>query len=103
MWKKPWVNFRTLPSCDDPNALGREIIRSRSAGAYEVGNAIIPVAEIRLVRWVVPEFGAGIVGQNPGTAGVDPLGNDGKAGLEVGTIECALSYDLARPLFEPTG
>ena len=78
---------------DGGDLLRIEIMRRGGAGAHDVGEGVVSVADEVAVGRGLPIFGLGVVCEHPGAAGVDALQHDAEAGLQVLAIELARADD----------
>src|ERR1700675_75158 len=76
-------------------------MRGRSAGAHEIDQRVILVADI--AGTALPIRCARIVRDDPGTAGIHALGDDAKAGDQVGALQYAIADHLLDLMAQAAG
>ncbi len=80
-----------LPAVDR-DQLRIEEMRRRRAGAHQGGEPVVLVAV--MAGAVLPIGRLGIVGEDPGTAGIDALGDDAEAGDQLLALQLEAADDL---------
>src|SRR5262249_37849374 len=71
-----------------------EIMGCRRAGANELAQKVMLIADKRTIRWCIPKLRPWVVGQYPATAGVQAFGDNTQTGANIIRAQRPIAKDV---------